>query len=55
MSELGEARGFLYALACLLGWFQIIIDFLPGHSKKGCKLLANKFMGRKIGSKIYFK
>ncbi|MGA8573877.1 MAG: hypothetical protein ACLP7A_12700 [Desulfobaccales bacterium] len=55
MSELGEARGFLYGLARLLGWFQILIDLLTGHTKKGCKMLANKLVGRKIGSKIYFK
>ena len=55
MSELGEARGLLYGLARLLGWFQIITDLLTGHTKKGCKMLANKFIGRKIGSKIYIK
>ncbi len=55
MSELGGARGVLYGLARLLGWFQIIIDLLTGHARKGCKLLANKVLGRKIGSKIYYK
>jgi hypothetical protein len=55
MSELGNARGFLYGFARLLGWVQIIIDFLTGHTKKASKMLANKFIGRKIGSKIYFR
>ncbi len=55
MSELGETRGFLYCLARKLGWVQIIIDFLTGHIKQGWKMLANKFIGRKIVSKIFFK
>jgi hypothetical protein len=55
MSELGETRGFLYSLARKLGWVQIIIDFLTGHIKQAYKMLANKFIGRKLGSKIYFK
>jgi hypothetical protein len=55
MSELGNARGFLYGLARLLSWVQIIIDFLTGHTKNASTMLANKVIGRKIGSKIYFK
>ena len=55
MSEIGNARGFLYGLARFLGWLQIIIDLFTGHTKMACKKLSNKFIGRKIGSKIYFK
>ena len=55
MSELGKTRSLLYFLARLLGWVQIVIDFLSGHAKQASKKLANKFIGRKIGSKIYFK
>jgi len=55
MSEIGKTRGFLYTLARALGWVQIIIEFLSGHTKKAGKKLANKFIGRKIGSKIFFK
>ena len=55
MSDLGKARGYLYSLARKLGWIQIIIEFLTGHIKQACKKLANKFIGRKLGSKIYFK
>ena len=55
MSELGKTKGFLYSLARILGWAQIVIDFLSGHTKQASKKLANKFIGRKIGSKIYFK
>jgi len=55
MAELSKVRGFLYSLARTLGWVQIVIDFLTGRTKQGSKMLANKFIGRKIGSKIFFK
>lgn len=55
MSETSEARSFLYNLARKLGWVQIIIDFFTGRITQGCKMLANKFIGRKIGSKIFWK
>lgn len=55
MSEISRTRSFLYNLARQLGWVQIFIDFLTGHTKKACKKLANKAIGRKIGSKIYYK
>jgi hypothetical protein len=55
MSELGSARGFLYGLARFLGWLQIIMGLLTGHTKNACRKLANKFIGRKLGSKIYLR
>jgi len=55
VSNLGQTRGFLYALARALGWMQIVADLLSGHAKRAGKKLANKFIGSKIGSKIYFK
>jgi hypothetical protein len=47
MSELGNERSFLYGLARLLGWLQIILDFLTGHAQRASKKLANKFIGSK--------
>ena len=55
MSELSVIRSLLYNTARILGWLQIFIDFISGHINKGSKKLANKFIGRKIGSKIFFK
>jgi hypothetical protein len=55
MSGLGKARGFLYSLGRLLGWVQIVAELLSGHTKRAGKKLANKIIGRKLGSKIYFK
>ena len=55
MSETSQVRSFLYNLARRLGWIQIVIDFFTGHTREAFKKLANKFIGRKIGSKIYFK
>ena len=55
MSETSQTRSFLYNLARRLGWVQIGIDFCTGRTKQACKMLANKVIGRKIGSKIYYK
>jgi hypothetical protein len=55
MSETSQARSFLYNLARKLGWIQIIIDFFTGRTTQAFKMLANKVIGRILGSKIYFK
>jgi len=54
-SGIGAVRSLCYGLARGLGWFQLILELLSGHTKRAGKKLANKFIGRKVGSKIYFK
>ncbi len=48
-------RRLLYNLARFLGWIQIFTALLTGHGRRAGKKLANKLIGRKIGSKIYFE
>jgi integrase len=55
MTTIGRSRGFLYRLARLLGWVQIIEDAATGHPNKAIRRLANKVIGRKVVSKIYLK
>jgi len=54
-NPISKTRGILYSAARALGWIQIIMELLKGHGKKAGKRIANKFIGRKIGSKIYFR
>lgn len=54
-NPISSTRGALYGLARALGWLQIALELLTGNARRAQKKLANKLIGRKIGSKIYFK
>ncbi len=55
MTNISKTRGILYRLARLLGWVQMVEDVAEGKPGKAGKRLANKFIGRKLVSKIWFK
>ena len=54
-NPISQVRGLFYGAARALGWVAIVMDLLSGHGKKAGKRLMNKAIGRKLGSKIYFR
>jgi hypothetical protein len=52
--RISSTRGFLYRLARLLGWVQMMEDLAHGKPQKAAKRLANKGIGR-LFSKIWLK
>ena len=54
-NPISKTRGLFYSMARMLGWVQTFTDALSGHGQRAVKKLANKVIGRKIGSKIYFR
>jgi hypothetical protein len=54
-SPISSTRGLLYRGARLLGWVQAVEDAAEGHPNRAVRKLANKVIGREIGSRIYFR
>jgi len=44
-NEISAVRSLCYGLPRGLGWIQIFLDLLGGHTKRAGKKLANKLIG----------
>lgn len=55
MSLISQIRKTCYQCGRTLGWWRIAENIFTGHPERAAKQLANKIIGRRLVSRIYFK
>ena len=50
-----KIRARLYMISRIIGTIEIILCIITGNFKSACKRIFNKFIGKKIISKLYLK
>ena len=55
MTTISKTRGLLYRLARGLGWLRAVEDVIEGHPDRAAKIVANKIIGRKLVSKVWWR